>query len=429
MTAGPADAPAARRRPWTWPSLRHGARLVVCDPLFAVLGGLTGAATTTTALAVLFIVLRPDPVIITLALAVLPALLRGLLRGERLRIGLFTGQAIPTPAQARRDESRRTRVLRYLAGGVSGREVGYLLLMCPLGLGGLVVCFLVWSWCLGVPAPSVWAWAIEIMTSFGVDLSRIPPPSSWAALLIALPGAVLLARAITIGQIAAARTLLDAEHRRRFTSRIEELTAGRARLLAAQAAELRRIERDLHDGAQARLVALTMQLALIDRSLRTVGEQGEQARARLDSARTTASTALTELRGLVRGIHPPILTDRGLEPALEALVADHPLPVELSVSLSRRLPPAAESAVYFVVAEALSNSAKHASASAVTVGLWAGRGRTVTLRVADDGVGGADPTGPGLAGLTDRITALDGTLSVDSPPGGPTIVETRLPCA
>jgi signal transduction histidine kinase len=210
----------------------------------------------------------------------------------------------------------------------------------------------------------------------------------------------------------------------RRQQRVEVLEASRAGAVDAQEAELRRIERDLHDGAQARLVALGMSLGMAEQKLQTDPEAVQQL---LAEARLGATEALEELRVLARGIHPPILTDRGLGPAVAALTARSPLPSSVSVDVSRRPPAAVETAAYFVVAEALANATKHADASRVDVRIRAEGGKLVA-EVEDDGRGGAVLTGNGLTGLRQRVEALDGTLKVTSPKGGPTRVRTELPC-
>ena len=206
--------------------------------------------------------------------------------------------------------------------------------------------------------------------------------------------------------------------------RIEELEASRAGAVDVQESELRRIERDLHDGAQARLVALGMSLGLAEQHLET--DPGA-VRALLAEARAGAAEALEELRDLARGIHPPILTDRGLEGALSALVARSPVPVSLSVDVGERPPSAVETAAYFTVAEALANATKHADAQHVEIRVER-VGGVLVAEVVDDGEGGADQSGPGLTGLRQRVVALDGSLRVVSPPGGPTTVRAELPC-
>jgi signal transduction histidine kinase len=206
--------------------------------------------------------------------------------------------------------------------------------------------------------------------------------------------------------------------------RIEKLRESREAAVSVQESELRRIERDLHDGAQARLVALGMSLGMAEEKLQS---DPEAARLLLAEARGDARDALEELRDLARGIRPPILTDRGLGAAIEALGARSPVPVTVSVDVSERPPDAVETAAYFVVAEALANAIKHASATRIDVTVTRSNGMLAAV-VRDDGQGGADGRGSGLAGLEQRVRALDGTLRVDSPPGGPTTVSAELPC-
>jgi signal transduction histidine kinase len=214
---------------------------------------------------------------------------------------------------------------------------------------------------------------------------------------------------------------LEAELR----ARVQELRASRARIVESADAARRRIERDLHDGAQQQLVALAIALrtarSRLERDPAAVGELLEAAALDLD-------TAIRELRELARGIHPAVLTDHGLRAALEALAQRIPLPVEIAATPEGRLPEPVEAAVYFVVAEAITNVARYARASHATVSV-ARDGRRVAVEVADDGVGGADPAaGSGLRGLADRVAALDGRLDVDSPPGGGTTVRAVIPC-
>jgi signal transduction histidine kinase len=216
---------------------------------------------------------------------------------------------------------------------------------------------------------------------------------------------------------------LEAELR----ARLDELQTSRSRLVEVSMFERRRLERDLHDGAQQRLVALSLQLGLAKRRLEE--GQGAVAGAMLDAARDELARALEELRELARGIHPAVLTDRGLEPALEALAERAPLPVSLDQMPAERLPAPVEAAAYFVVAEALTNVVKYAGASTAAVRIRR-NGSYAVVEVRDDGVGGADPTiGTGLRGLADRLAALDGRLEVHSPPGEGTTVRAEVPCA
>jgi signal transduction histidine kinase len=204
----------------------------------------------------------------------------------------------------------------------------------------------------------------------------------------------------------------------------EQLAASRARIVEASYEARRRIERDLHDGAQQRLVAARMELTLLDRQLEDVPDR---ARASLERAREQLDSGLKELRDLARGIHPTVLTDHGLEPALAALVQRTPLPVDLRVAVPERLDSAIEAAAYFLTSEALTNVAKYARATTVTVDVATTDG-TLVVHIDDDGIGGADPgSGSGLRGLVDRVEAVGGHLEIKSPPGEGTRLCGRLP--
>jgi signal transduction histidine kinase len=233
-----------------------------------------------------------------------------------------------------------------------------------------------------------------------------------------------LVRAVAAGAaLALDNERLEAELR----ARVEELQSSRTRLLEVSMFERRRLERDLHDGAQQRLVALSLQLGLARRRLQD-GDPDSGGRL-LDAARDELGRALEELRELARGIHPAILTDRGLGAALEALAERAPLPVDLTEMPTERLPAPVEAAAYFVVAEALTNVVRYADARHASVRVARDDGYAV-VEVSDDGVGGADPaTGTGLRGLADRVCALDGRLEVESPPGRGTTVRAQIPCA
>ena len=210
------------------------------------------------------------------------------------------------------------------------------------------------------------------------------------------------------------------------SARISTLTESRERVSDDAESELRRIERDLHDGAQARLAAVGLHLGMAEELVR---ENPEEAIALLAEAREHSGAALAELRALVRGILPPVLAERGLEDALRALAYAAPIPVEVRCELPSRLPAPRESALYFGLAEALANVLKHSAASQARIIVLGQDGR-VSAEVWDDGTGGADVTrGQGLAGVKRRLEAFDGTLTVDSPPGGPTAVTMEAPWA
>jgi signal transduction histidine kinase len=228
----------------------------------------------------------------------------------------------------------------------------------------------------------------------------------------------------------------ESERVRLLRERVDTLAETRSEAVDIQAAELRRIERDLHDGAQARLVSSGMTLGM---AIDVLDDDPEAARAMLKEAQTTTRDALADLRGVVRGIHPPVLADRGLVGAVRALAEQMALPVQVMSDLGDRRPPApVESAAYFAIAECLTNIGKHAHATHALVGLGhdpapdaaqAGTLGVLSVVVEDDGVGGArrDPEG-GLAGIERRLAVFDGTLDVSSPAGGPTQVAMTLPC-
>lgn len=250
------------------------------------------------------------------------------------------------------------------------------------------------------------------------------------ALLVALAGAVVLVAAPFVTLAAAhvdrllARGLLGANQTEALKAEVKEVSARRTAAVDAAEAERRRIERDLHDGAQQRLVSLGMTLGLAREKM---DQDPERARALMDEAHTEAKAAMTELRAIARGIHPAVLDDRGLDAALSALAARSPVPVTVTVDLPGRMGMSTEGAAYYVVAEALTNAAKHAGATRATVDVSLRHGH-VMVRVGDDGQGGASiqPDG-GLAGLQSRLAGLGGTLRLDSPPGGPTVLTAELP--
>ncbi|HLV71537.1 signal transduction histidine kinase [Actinomadura hallensis] len=265
----------------------------------------------------------------------------------------------------------------------------------------------------------------------------IPVDGGWEGDAVLKTSTLVLATAFTAGGFAMApkmmdvygrwgRLLLGPTKKSELALRVRHLTETRSEAVDASAAELRRIERDLHDGAQARLVAMGMTLGAIEHLL---DKDPEKARLLLAETRQTSAQALQELRDLVRGIHPPVLADRGLGDAVKALALDHPLRPEVTVDLPGRADPPVESAAYFAVSEILTNAAKHSGASRVWIDLRYEDG-TLRISVTDDGRGGARmEDGTGLRGIERRIGTFDGVLALSSPPGGPTIVTLELPCA
>jgi signal transduction histidine kinase len=212
-----------------------------------------------------------------------------------------------------------------------------------------------------------------------------------------------------------------------LTRRVTRLTETRSDATEVAVAELRRIERDLHDGAQARLIAVGMSLRAAEELMRA---NPEAARALVAEARETSSRALDDLRGLVRGIYPPVLADRGLADAVRALALDAPISVNTDITLDEEhLPMPVAAAVYFAIAEALTNAVRHAEADTVEVGIGYS-GNMLRATITDDGIGGADPSrGTGLLGVERRLATFDGIMAVTSPVGGPTIVVLEVPCA
>jgi signal transduction histidine kinase len=246
-----------------------------------------------------------------------------------------------------------------------------------------------------------------------------------AAGLVILVLTILVTPRIVQFQAVLASALLGPTAAARLTVKADHLQASRARGVDAAEAERRRIERDLHDGAQQRLVAVAITLG---RARAKLDKDPESARALIDEAHADAKQAVAELRDLARGIYPAVLGDRGLDAALSALAARSPVPVAVMVDVTPRPPTAVESTAYFIVAETLTNLAKHSAANAAQVSVHRS-GNSVTVQVTDDGRGGAElRPGGGLAGLADRAATIDGVMTVVSPMGGPTVVTAELPC-
>jgi len=252
-----------------------------------------------------------------------------------------------------------------------------------------------------------------------------------SVLLVSLAVAIALAapaltRAAATAHAGLGEALLSPGGQAQLRAELDEQRARRRLAVEAAETERRRIERDLHDGAQQRLVSLAMNLGMARQKFATDLTGAQQLVA---DAHAEAKLALGELRSLARGIHPAVLTDRGLDAALSALAGRVGVPVDVEVALERRPPTAVESAAYFVVAEALTNVTRHAAATRASVSV-SEVADMVVVEVADDGIGGADPAnGTGLAGLADRIDSIEGRLEVRSPLGGPTVVQAELPCA
>jgi signal transduction histidine kinase len=288
---------------------------------------------------------------------------------------------------------------------------GLILLLAPAALVAVGVYFLWPAIMPGVPPPAFPYNTKPALFTIGV-----------AMVALGLGIAPLMLR----GYAGLARLILEPSEQAKLQMRVMHLARTREETLDTGAAELRRIERDLHDGAQARLVAMGLTL---DAAGRLIDTDPKAARALLYEARDTSAKALAELRDLVRGIHPPVLADRGLVDAIRALALDSPLRVRVTGELPGRAPAPVESAAYFAVSELLANVAKHAGAPGAEVDLRHALG-ALRISVADNGAGGADPArGTGLRGIERRLAAFDGVLAVSSPAGGPTAITMELPCA
>jgi signal transduction histidine kinase len=304
-----------------------------------------------------------------------------------------------------------------LPGAVVGFALGTIGTLVPLyGLAGLTL-------------TPLWIWLGTGWYGYGATWSIDTLPAG----LLCLPqGAAILAAGLSVApwlrRVDAhfARLFLAPTRAAELRLRVTQLTVTRADTVDAQAAELRRIERDLHDGVQARLVSLSMVIGLADA---LIDLNPAQAHRLLAEARESSGTALVELRHLVRGIYPPVLAERGLDGAVRALALSLPVPITVEIDLPGRPDAPVESAAYFAVAETLTNMIRHSRAHTGSVSMRHAKG-TLTMVVTDDGGGGAEPAaGTGLRGIQRRLAAFDGTLTLSSPPGGPTVITMEVPCA
>jgi signal transduction histidine kinase len=256
----------------------------------------------------------------------------------------------------------------------------------------------------------------------GSPKGRVLATALGVALLLAAP---VVAGLVTWLDRMATTALLGPSRSVELERRVETLAQSRAGVVDAADAERRRIERDLHDGAQQRLVSLAMNLGIARATLTDLPAEAQQV---IVAAHDEAKEALAELRSLVRGLHPAVLNDRGLDAALSGIAARAPLPVELKVDMEERASPTVEAVAYFVVSECLTNIARHSNARQATIDVRR-TGSMLRIEVTDDGVGGADPArGTGLASLVQRARSVDGSLRLDSPAGGPTVITAELPC-
>jgi signal transduction histidine kinase len=359
--------------------------------------------------------------------------LRYAARRERRDIGAFCGRPI-REAYRLVDNDARPGAATLLRDPATWRDLAYWssAILTTLVAAGAIAA----AW-LAAPALAsvIILAAVTVPSPSG---AQVAPADWWTslplgdnALLIGL--AVVLAllapritRAAASAYVAFGPALLGPGEQVRLQAELDEQRMRRRLMVEAAENERRRIERDLHDGAQQRLVSLAMTLGMARERFKTDADAAEQLVA---EAHGEAKLALGELRTLARGIHPAVLTDRGLDAALSSLAARAGVPVEVDIRTARRLPATVESAAYFVVAEALTNATRHAAATRAKVSVVDQHDHAV-VEISDDGVGGADPSkGTGLAGLAGRIDGIDGRMTIDSPEGGPTVIRAELPCA
>ena len=348
-------------------------------------------------------------------------------RAERARFALMLGRLIPAPVPPAATLTGWRRLWRITWSSPTWRQFGYALLRLPLSVVQVCVLLVVWAAALALITLPAYSFALPRGGPvLGGQVVRGPGQLAGAVVvgLLVLLAAPWVTQALALLDGAVAGRLLGPGRRADLTARIGELETSRAQVVDAAEHERRRIERDLHDGAQQRLVSLAMELG---RARAKFGTDPQAAEEIVGQAHDQAKEALSELRNLVRGVHPPVLSDRGLDAALSGLAARCPVPVNVRVDLPERPPAAVEAIAYFVVAEALTNIAKHAHAAHAEVSV-SRSGDLLLVVITDDGSGGADPAGQGLSGLAARVAGVDGRLSVISPAGGPTSIEAALPC-
>ncbi|MDT0570770.1 sensor domain-containing protein [Streptomyces sp. DSM 3412] len=359
---------------------------------------------------------------------------RGFGAMERARARALLGVEVAAPEPLRtRGRGAMAWMGAVLRSGSSWRQLLYAVAQFPWSVFSFVVAVTFWTYGWAALTYPLWFWVFPVWVGqdglqlYGDETHSVYLDNPFEVTVTALVGLLFtmatpwIVRGLTMVDRGMVVTLLGPS---RLGARVVELESDRGVVVDTAAADLRRIERDLHDGAQARLVALAMDLGLAKEKL---AEDPRAAAVMVDSAHGEVKTALRELRDLARGIHPAVLTDRGLDAALSAVASRCAVPVVVEVDLPARPVPAIEGIAYFTVSELLQNVSKHAGASRATVDVWRVENRLM-LQVMDDGVGGAATGGgSGLAGLAERIGAVDGILVVDSPTGGPTRVTAELP--
>jgi signal transduction histidine kinase len=345
---------------------------------------------------------------------------------ERNRAALVLDAPIPRPARLAPDGGLLARWRARATDPATLKELGYMLLLGPLGVLTGTIVLALWAAVLAALAAPAVASAAPAGSLLGrLDTAELAGVVAGGLVLAAV--AIALTHVFAVACAGVAEGLLAPDRSAVLTARVDQLETTRAGAVESADARLRRVERDLHDGAQHRLAYIAMEL---DRARGKLASDPAGAGELLGRAHAESKRAMVELRELVRGIHPSVLTDRGLDAAVSGLAERCPIPVEIDVRLDRRPPGAVETAAYYVVAEALTNVARHADAQRVAVAIHTDPASRLIVEVRDDGSGGATRTpGSGLEGLGQRVEALDGCLIIQSPPGGPTSLRAELPCA
>jgi signal transduction histidine kinase len=345
---------------------------------------------------------------------------------QRSRLAAFRGVEITPPPPPGRPEPTLRRMVAAVAEPVLWRQAAYQPLALAVSAAGTAAAGAAWACGLTLGTTCLYGWWLPARSAPGWDLRTPGAIAVMTALgLAALAAAPWLARLFVTADVALAQALLGPSRASQLADRVTALTVTRAGVVDAADAERRRIERDLHDGVQQRLTALAMNLGI---ARATLTDLPAPARDAIAAGHDAAREALRELRDVVRGLHPAVLTDEGLDAALSGIAARAPLPVQVRVAMPRRASPTVEAVAFFVVSEALTNVARHAHATRATVTVTT-TGDRLRVVVEDDGRGGARPDGgTGLRGLAARVAAADGALRLDSPDGGPTTITAELPC-
>lgn len=435
LTPVPSELDGAESTPAprvSWAQLRRDLAFLIVNLPIAIAAFAAAVTGFSLGVSLLIIWVGIPVLVLTLAIA------RGFAQFERARIRICEQRPLPPVYYRENVGNLGRRLLGVLRDPQYWRDLAHAVVAFPVRIFTWVVIVTWIATAIGGIAYVTYGWALEripdnqtLWELIGVDSAAFGVFANVVLGLIFLVTLPFVARGLSAMEAALGRVMLTnpgAAENAALRARAEQLHLSRAAVVEAEATTLRRVERDIHDGPQQRLVRLTMDLEAAQRRL---ADDPDAARPLVDEALAQTQEALAELRALSRGIAPPILADRGLQAALAAAAARFPIPVDLDVALGGddRPPAAAENAAYFVVAEALTNVAKHSGATSVTVSVVRMDG-VLHVHISDDGVGGAHlGKGHGLAGLADRLAGIDGTLEVHSPVGGGTVLTAQIPAA